>query len=39
MYECTNQRINESTAEFLTTLGGEAGFVYSSIRLFASASS
>ena len=29
-----NQRIYESTAEFVTTLGGGAGFVYSSIRLF-----
>ena len=30
--ESTNQRINESTTEFVTTLGGWAGFVYSSIR-------
>ena len=32
--ESTNQRINESAAEFVTTLGSWAGFVYSSIRLF-----
>ena len=45
MYESTNQRsgvqlrqqfiIGESTTEFVVTLGGGAGFVYSSIRLFA----
>ena len=33
--ESTNQRINESTTEVVKTLGGGAGFVYSSIRPFA----
>ncbi len=38
IYESANLRISESTnqrMEFALTLGGWAGFVYSSIRLFA----